>query len=392
MATVAVVVVAVVLVFIGGGDEVIISGPKDVILADAPWLMGQNISAILSAEFPEGIPQQMARFETPFNMPGSYLDDAESWKDEWGEVFADNMPDWMAEAFTLDEVTYAMAHGLSGTAGSGNSGVIIFGDFNFASVRAALEEAGLADSRYRDSETWDNDDIALLEDKGVIIYGRDFVRPFLRALDRGEGFADDSSGLKLLMDKTEQTLVFQGGDNCGASAFFGVGLRRCEAIMETVDGGDVYESEISGVYRFRNASSADDGLGNIEDYIDGESGHDADVVQIETDEEFVTYKATIQEPEPTPTPTAVPTNTWPPPTAAPAVTPTAAPAVAPTAAAPLPDKIYLAWDALECGEDYLDPEIVQILRDHNLDFDRAAAFMANFYSWDELEEAYDRLC
>ena len=72
------------------------------------------------------------------------------------------------------------------------------------------------------------------------------------------------------MDETEQALVFQGGDNCGASAFFGVGLRRCEAIMETVDGGDVYESEISGVYRFRNASSADDGLGNIEDYIDGE--------------------------------------------------------------------------------------------------------------------------
>ena len=70
----------------------------------------------------------------------------------------------------------------------------------------------------------------------------------------------------------------------------------------------------------------------------------ADVVQIETDEEFVTYKATIQEPEPTPTPTpaptAVPTNTWPPPTVAPTVAPAEAPAptVAPTASAPPPDK------------------------------------------------------
>ena len=345
-AGVAVVAVVVILVFAtgiigggnGGGGGGNISDPKDVILADAPWLMVQDISAILSAEFPEGIPQQMTRFETPFNMPsGIDLEDAESWKDEWRDVFANNMPDWMAEAFTLDEVTYAMAHGLTGTAGSGNSGIIIFGNFDFASVRAALEDAGLDDSEYRDFETWDDDAITLLEDNGVIIYGRDFVQPFLRALDRGVGFADDTSGLKLLMEKREQALIFQGGANCSDSAFFRVGLRRCEALMETVDGGGVYESEISGTYLFRDVRSAEGGLGDIEEYIYRESGHDADIEQIETDGEFVTYKVTIHEdydPPESATATAVPTNT-------PAAT------AAPTAMAPAPVALAEGWEVLQ---------------------------------------------
>ena len=367
---------------IGGGNT---SDPKDFILADAPWLMGQNISAILSAEFPEGIPQQMARFETPFNMPGSYLDDADSWKDEWREVFADNKPGWMAEAFTLDEVTYAMAHGLTGNIGGGTSGLVIFGNFNFARVRAALEDAGLDDSEYRGIETWDDDGIALLEDNGVIIYGRDLVQPFLRALDRGEGFANDSSELKLLMDKTEQALVFYGSDNCGISTRFGVSLSRCEAFMETVDGGDVYESVISGVYLFRNGRSAVVGLEDIRDYI-SESEYAVTLGYAEFTGAFVSYEATIYElPPPAPDPTPYPT-------VAPTVTPTLVLTATPVPTAVPAPTPFLALEILYCGEYGEDPQIIDILRDHNWDYTSAAVSLANSYSWDWLEEAYDRLC
>ena len=361
---------------IGGGN---IADPKDYILADAPWLMGQNISAILSAGFPGGIPQQMVRFGSPFNMPGGDLDDAESWKDEWREVFADNKPGWMAEAFTLDEVTYAMAHGLAGTIGSGTSGLVIFGDFNFARVRAALEDAGLDDIEYRDFETWDDDAIALLEDNGVIIYGRDLVQPFLRALDQGEGFANDSSELKLLMGKTEQALVFYGADNCGISTRFGVSLRRCEAIMETVDGGDVYGSEISGVYLFRDVSSAKGGLADIEDYIEDASEHDADIEQIETDGEFVTYKAIIHEsPPPAADPTPYPA--------------TVTPAPFPTRAAMPDDDWSLAREVLECGLERKNPQILQILRDRDQNFAEAARWIVLFRTRAETVEAWEVLC
>ena len=229
----------------GGG-----ANPQALILETAPFVAVQNVAAILNSESLEEIPQQLTRF-TIFNMPRSNFENPEAWRDEWRDSFSDGMPGWLGKSIELDQVTYVVAHGLTGTYAQGTFGLVIAGDFDFDDIRQALDESGLKDSDYRDFETWDDLAIALLEDRGIILFSKDIVQPFLKALDTGEGFLDDDNPLKQALDKEGKALAVHGDANCALSLFFPISSRRCEALVEAIEGGDAYTNNISGVYVFR---------------------------------------------------------------------------------------------------------------------------------------------
>ena len=273
----------------GGG-----ANPQALILETAPFVAVQNVAAILNSESLEEIPQQLTRFIV-FNMPGSNFENPEAWKDEWRDTFSDGMPGWLGNSIELDQVTYVVAHGLTGTYAQGTFGLVIAGDFDFDDIREALDESGLKESDYRDFETWDDLTIALLEDRGIIVFSKDIVQPFLKALDAGEGFLDDENPLKQALDKEGKALAIHGDANCASSLFFSISSRRCEALVEAIEGGDAYTNNISGVYVFRSENSAEDALENIEDAIEDQELWDADIENIERDGELVTYKVTIHE-------------------------------------------------------------------------------------------------
>ncbi len=345
----------------GGGSGGESGNPQDYILEDAPFVVVQNVAAILETEFPGGIPQQMLISQV-FNMPSGRnidLEDADEWKQEWGDIFADNMPSWMGEAIALEEVTYAMMQGFG--EGSGD-GVIISGNFDFEGIRGTLEDdedgPGLKDGEYRDFETWGDNEIALLEDRGLIVYSRGFVQEFLKALDRG-GFVDDDSGLKRALDKAGDALVMYGDAGCERGSFFPVsGLSRCEGLVDAVEGGDVFESTVSGVYVFRNENSAASGRDDIEDAIEDESSHDADAEKVETSGEFVTYRAIIhQDYEYEPPATRAPEPTAPVAPSAPTL-----PSVPPATA----DKFQIAQETLECGWENGSDWAVDLVDRHGL--------------------------
>ena len=301
VAIVAVVVVMFAIGVIGGGGAAggVAGGgnPQDYLLEDAEFMAVQNVAKILETEFLDGIPQQMLP-NLVFSVPdgrGVDLEDPDEWKEEWRDNFTNNMPDWMKEAITLDEVSYAMMQEFEGDAG-----LLISGDFDFEGIRGVLEDdeegPGLKDGEYRGFEVWGNDnEIALLEDQGLIAYSRGFVQEFLKALDRG-GFVDDNSGLKRVLDKVGDALVFRGDAKCETGAFFTTSeINRCEALVDAVVGGDPYESKVSGVYIFRNESSAESGRDDVEDAIEDESPFDIDADKVESSGEFVTYEATIHQ-------------------------------------------------------------------------------------------------
>ena len=367
---VVVIIVVVVLVFAsgmigGGGDSSGGSGnPQDYILEDSPFVTVQNVAAILEMEFPDGIPQQILRFRI-FTVPSGSsfdLEDAEEWKQEWADVFATSMPNWMEETIALEEINYVMQQGFGG---EDLVGTIISGKFDFEGIRGHLEDdeegPGLKDSEYRGFEVWgDSNEIALLEDRGLIVYSQGFVQEFLRALDRG-GFVDDDSDLKRAMGKTGDVLVLRGNASCDSGYFFYVtNINRCEANVDAVVGGDVFESKVSGVYVFRNEDGAESGRDDVEDAIEDQDRYDADPEKVENSGVFVTYQATIHQeykyipPTPTVHPTEVPPTQEP--TLAPeatAVPPTATTAPAATAAptqAPQRDDHYqVAVEFVQCA-------------------------------------------
>ena len=254
----------------------------------------------MEQEFDNGIP---ARLDFAPGLTFPYDDDLDEsdWKEEWREVFAENMPDWLNESVALDDIQYIIFHGISGDLFGGELGFIISGDFVYDDVRETLEAHGLEPGEYRKFETWSyegtgDDGVALLEDRGLIVSVSELVRPFLKAIDRGEGFVDDSSELKQALDKAGPTLSILGRPHCGAPYFFfHTPVRSCEAHINIVRGGDAYSTQVAGIYVFRRESSAETGVDDIEDSIEDQDTYDADLEQIEAEGVFVTYEATIHE-------------------------------------------------------------------------------------------------
>ncbi len=362
--------------FVGGGTGEG-SNPQALILEDADHVIVQNVAAILQTEFPDGIPQQMLRFKV-FKMPTNVdLEDALDWKQEWNDVFADDLPYMLNEAITLEEVTYVMQQWRLG----GFDGVVISGNFDFEAIREVLEDdkygPGLKDGEYRKFEVWGDNEIALLEDRGLIVYSRGFVQEFLKALDRG-GFVDDESDLKRALDRIGDALVLRGDASCSTGHFFPTSdINRCESLVYAVQGGDVSQSKVSGVYVFRNENSAESGQDDVEDAIEDQTSYDVDLDEIETSGDFVTYKVTIHQdyeaPGPEETPVPAPTE---------ALEPEDPRNMSP---------VQIARAIIECGIENNFYDARQFVEDYG-SLENAAQEWAALYAYDDLVDEYGNVC
>ena len=307
------------------------------------------------------------------------------------------------DVITLDEVNFILVQQFGESAGE--VGVVISGDFDFASIREFLEEGdeergipGKDESEYRGFEVWgDNNEIALLEDRGLIAISPGFVEEFLKALDRG-GFVDDESEMKRALDRVGDVLVYYGRSDCERGYFFPTSeIARCEALVAAVEGGGVFEEKISGVYVFRNEDNAERGRDDVEDAIE-DGTFDADPDEVEYNGEFVIYKATIhreykyETPTPTPEATRDPTPT-PEATRDPRAT-RAAPRSTPTSrpAGREQSPFEIAMELLNCGFDNDHDEVIRLLRNYDFDFVRAGESIVEANSVKVLMEFRDEVC
>ena len=386
----AIAIVAVVVVYATGVIDIGGDGPgsgggsgsaQDYLLEDAETVIVQNVAKILETEFLDGIPQQMLR-ATVLNVPsGSAVDleDPDEWKDEWRDGFANNLYDFVGEAISLEEITYAMWQQLPQ-----DDGIILSGRFNFEDIRAELEDADWEDSEYRGFEVWGDRGVALLEERGLFVVGRrGFVEEFLKALER-DGFADDENRLKQALGKMGNVLVLHGDASCSQGLFFPTSeLKRCEGSVDAVVGGSPFESKVSGAYVFRNESSAESGRDDIDDAIVDESGYDADADEIDVSGVVVTYQATIHQDYKYEAPTRVPPT-------APA-TPTNPPP--PTQQQYSSNDLYqVAQELLRCGEFNGTPTFVNILVRHDWDYHRATISILDDNTEDQILLAHRREC
>ena len=140
-------------------------------------------------------------------------------------------------------------------------------------------------------EIW-GDDVALLEDRGVILVGT-FVQDVLKALDTERGFADDTNVLRQALGHAGDGLALSVKTDCSSGSFFQASPNGCESVLEVVASGDAENTIVTGTYVFGSESRAESGLEDIEDAIDKQDTYDADLNQIQADGEFVSYEVSI---------------------------------------------------------------------------------------------------
>jgi hypothetical protein len=278
-AGVAAVIVVLLVIVAGGGGR---SGPGDYVLDGAAAVAVVDVAAILEAP---AIPAQLAGFSSigfPKMDPGDRADWIEAWETEW----ADDFPRiW--DGIRLEDITTVL---LQEDADGRDLGWIFFGEFAFADVRDTLEDGGRESGDYREFEVW-GDDVALLEDRGVILVGT-FVPDVLKALDTERGFADEASALMQALGRAGEGLVSVATATCSGS-FFPVQPRGCESLLESVTSGDQDNTIVTGVYVFGSESRAESGLEDIEDAVDGQDTYDADLNRVEAEGIFVSYEVSI---------------------------------------------------------------------------------------------------
>ena len=272
-AVVVVVVIVVVLlaagVFGGGGGP---SDPEDYVLDDTATVAIANVAEIL--ETPD-IPAQLAGFGS-LGFPNVDPVDSAAWIEAWDAEWADDFP-WVWDAIGLEDISTAV---LQEDADGRDLVWMFFGLFAFEDVRESLEDAGRESDTYRDFETW-GDDVALLEDKGIIMLGPS-VEDVLKALDTERGFVDDASVLKQILQQSDGGLASKSTSTC-TGTYFQPSLTGCDAVLEVVTGGDTENTTITGTYLFGSESRAETGVEDIEDAIDGQDTYDADLNEINTD-------------------------------------------------------------------------------------------------------------
>jgi hypothetical protein len=118
------------------------------------------------------------------------------------------------------------------------------------------------------------------------------VQDVLKALDTERGFVDDTSVLKLALDEAGDGLALSATSTCSGS-FFQVPLNGCDAVLEVVMSGDTENTVVLGTYVFTSDNRAESGMEDIEDAIEKQDTYDADLNQIETDGQFVSYEMSI---------------------------------------------------------------------------------------------------
>ena len=270
----------------GGGG-----GSQTPILDSAEYAVTMDMSALLaSSEIPA-----MTGFLGRSLPSDSLLEDPAEWKEDLRDDYEDG---GLEPADSISAVAW-VEHAPSPSSRRIPSYSYIAGGLDFAAVRDKLDDDGAEKGGYRGFEVWDSGSssyAAILEDRELVVVGdEEKVKDVLKAFDRGEGFANETSPLKRALDKTGGGLVARASANCQDAAIFPFSSSACKAVAESVKGGDAGKTEIVGVYLFSSERRAQSGLDDIEDLLH-ESSDDADFEEIKADGEFVTYRATIYAP------------------------------------------------------------------------------------------------
>ena len=289
-AVVAVVIVVVIVLFVGGvfvGGGGGSSDLQNLILEDSNSVAVVSVTGILAAE---EIPAQLEYF-VQIRLPRITEDyDAVDWKDDWRDEWDATQREF---GFVLDEVDEIMQ--VSGS----YDYLVLTGSFLMGDLRDSLEDAGYEDDQYRDQEIWQRGGtaVALMEVSGksaAVAGGVDDVQEVLKAIDRGDGFLDNEAELKMAIDKAGGYLAYFSNTSC-SSRFFRESLRGCEAIVESITGGDPDTTFLSGTYVFSSESRSESGARDLEDGIEDQRDYDADVDDIGVSGPTVSYEATVYE-------------------------------------------------------------------------------------------------
>ena len=254
----------------GGSQAPIIASAQTVIIADVPAILE-------SSEIPYGIGWYL------YWLPGmaGFSPDHAEWKKYMRDSFAH-------EGFTPADSISVSAH----VSGSNYSYKYIAGGLDFAAYRNKLDDAGGEEGEYLGLEVWGGN--AILEHRGLVIQGEaESAIRVLTAFDRGEDFLDEneSNPLKRAMDKAGDGLVVSAFGDCENAMIFPSSRPGCEAVAETLKGGDIQTTEIVGVYLFSSQRNAEASLEGIEDLIN--EVNDMDLAEVSADGEFVIYRATL---------------------------------------------------------------------------------------------------
>ena len=291
----AVIVVIVVLLAMGvfgggGGGGGGGSGIQSYILDDSDGMFLEivNVAEILAApEIPATLNSDRMNSPDPRN-----YDDPEEWKEDWRDSVwyrGFPIPSWLFEEVALDDVTFVLIQNVDG-----NEGYALMGNFPFADLRDVMEDEDWEEDTYRDFEVWNDRDVALLEDEGVILLGDDYASAILKAMDTGRGLIDGESTAKRVLDKVGSGMhIWAGDEDC--DSFSSLELRGCDGFAMVITGGDVDTTQRTAAFLFSSERRAESNLDDIEEYLLDDEDIDADIERISAEGEFVTYQLTIHE-------------------------------------------------------------------------------------------------
>ena len=272
-------------------DASVPGNPRELILEDARSVVSLDYRALLE----------------PGGVPGYFLgsgEDAEDFQDELEDSWDSDLGDLGMEVADVEAVFVVLVPG----AGY----VLVKGGFDFTDIRNALADEDLEEDTYRDFETWGSESgvvTALFEEAGIVVLGdENAVKDVLRALDRGEGFMDGEDALKKAMDAAGPGLVSIAAADCGVRNagsgatpflygfdFADFGLNRCDGIAMSIAGGDEDQYKLAFGVDFRSERSAESGMDDLEEFIEDDSGIDADIDELRTDGSTVTVRLTVSE-------------------------------------------------------------------------------------------------
>ena len=176
----------------------------------------------------------------------------------------------------------------------GSTGYVLAGRFPFDDLRDVMDDAGWEEDTYRDFEVWDDRNVALLEDQGIVLLEENFVESVIKALDTGRGLLESDSAMKRVLDRAGSGLVSLGATEF-CQSFGSPGLRSCDAFAMTITGGTDETTSLRAAFLFSSSERARASLDDIEDALLDTREVDADIERIGVEGDFVVYELTIHE-------------------------------------------------------------------------------------------------
>ncbi len=259
---------------------------EEFILEDASTVMVMDVRGYLEAiEAPIAGPWRLG-----FSSDADDFEDAlDDWREGWDRWDASlgNSFDDISEIMLVESNDFGY--------------VVVKGEFFFEDMRYELEDENYEDDVYRDIEIWEDGSqtiIAFFEASGVYMWGyEDAVKEVVRAVYRGEGFADAENNVLIgVLGKTGKGLMFMGNNGCSERLEVSLRtLRNCESLGVSIVGGSESEIELNGAVIFSSERRAAAGMDDIEDLIEDDDDVDVDVDDIGVDGRYVTFKATVFE-------------------------------------------------------------------------------------------------